>query len=99
MLRLMVGNQVLYAQAKDNGDGLPVTLSFGQATIHAAAYYRFALFGMTKSGATFGDVEALLLGGPAAQNAHFHLIAPQRGAPSVHLSYPIPKDTHDTVVL
>ena len=43
----------------------------------------------------FADVDALLLDGPAAQGAHFSQ-AETRGAPSVHLWYPTPKDAQIT---
>jgi hypothetical protein len=38
-----------------------------------------------------GDLEAPILDGPAAQNAHFNL-KPRRNAASVHLLYIVPKD-------
>ena len=79
-------------EVEGGANGGPVTIDFGQVNILAPGYYRFALEGISKSQASFGDVDALLLSGPAAQNAHFNLRPEQRGAPSVHLSYPIPKD-------
>jgi hypothetical protein len=72
------------------GAAEPTTLSFGPVTVSAPGVYRFTLEGVTRTGATFGDVDALLLSGPAAEGARFDRIPPQRGAPSVHLSYPLP---------
>ena len=49
------------------------------------------LEGVSRTGVGFGEPDALLLGGPAAANAHFNL-KKSRGAPSVHLWYPTAKD-------
>lgn len=68
----------------------PVLVSFGSINIREARAYRFALSGVKKSGKEFGAVESLLLDGTAAKNALFNLTQ-QRGAPSVHLSYPVPQ--------
>ena len=40
-----------------------------------------------------GDIEALMLQGPAAEEAQFNL-QPRRNAASVHLAYPVPKGTN-----
>ena len=87
--RIIVGG-IRAVEGGANG-GL-ITVDFGQVNISSSGYYRFTLEGVSKSQASFGDVDALLLSGQAAQNAHFNLRLEQRGAPSVHLSYPIPKD-------
>ena len=79
-------------RAEGGAKGGLTTVDFGQVNIPAPGYYRFALEGIAKNQATFGNVDALLLSGQAAQNAHFNLRPEQRGAPSVHLSYPISKD-------
>lgn len=67
-----------------------VLVSFGSINIREVKAYRFALSGVKKSGKEFGSVESLLLDGTAAKNALFNL-TPQRGAPSVHLNYPVPQ--------
>ena len=90
--RLTVGSQRLAGRATGAGDNTPVTVDFGFVDISAAGYQRFELQGVEKSGATFGDVSELILSGPAAGGARFNTIPEQRGAPSVHLRYPIPKD-------
>jgi beta-galactosidase len=93
-LQLTVADQSLVATVR--GEGLkPVTISFGSFQVAAAGFYSFSLTGLSKEGPTFGDVDALLLSGPARKDAHFSLIA-ERGAPSVHLTYPIP-DASDVV--
>jgi hypothetical protein len=93
-LQLMVGKQSLVATVRGEG-AKPVTISFGSVKISSPGAYRFALTGLSKDGSTFGDVDALLLSGPARKDAHFSVIA-ERGAPSVHLTYPIP-DTSQVV--
>ncbi|MGD0089837.1 MAG: DUF3472 domain-containing protein [Planctomycetota bacterium] len=89
-LGLAVAEQNLTALAKGAAGPEPVTVSFGAANIPAAGYYSFTLSGLSKEGGTFGDPEALLLSGPAAENAQFNL-KPRRNAASVHLGYPEPK--------
>ncbi|HEY5481465.1 MAG TPA: DUF3472 domain-containing protein, partial [Verrucomicrobiae bacterium] len=44
-------------------------------------------------GKSAGDVEMLVLDGPAAEDAQFNL-EPRRNAASVHLMYPVPKGTN-----
>ena len=85
----MVG---IVREANGGANGGLVTVDFGQVPVSTPGYYRFALEGLSKNQSSFGDVEALVVSGQAAQNAHFNLRPEQRGAPSVHLSYPIPKD-------
>lgn len=91
-LRLTVAKKVQTAQATSNGTQ-PASVSFGTVDIPAPGYYRITLEGLSKAGKTFGEVEALVLSGPAMQGAHFNLRPEQRGAPSVHLTYPLPKET------
>jgi hypothetical protein len=78
------------ASAADDKDKL-IDVSFGSIEIEKPGYYSFALEGVSKDGKTFGDIDSLILGGPAADGAHFNL-KPRRNAASVHLGYPIPKD-------
>ncbi|MBL7219116.1 MAG: DUF3472 domain-containing protein [Phycisphaerae bacterium] len=70
---------------KDN-----VTADFGTFDIAKAGYQRFTLESLSKAGKPFGDLDALILGGPAIEDAHFNL-KPRRNAASVHLAYPVPK--------
>ena len=65
----------------------------GKFDIKAAGYQRFTLESLNDQGRPFGDPDALVLGGPAAQDAHFNL-KPRRNAASVHLAYPTPKGTN-----
>lgn len=61
----------------------------GTFTVNKPGPYRFTLTGVTRSGATFGAPDALLVSGEGAVGAHFSL-SNFRGAPSVHLRYPVP---------
>jgi hypothetical protein len=88
-LKLTVDGQSVTAQV--TGSAQEVTVPFGSVTIPAPGAYRFILTGLSKTGKTFSSIEALLLDGPAVQNAHFSQ-AETRGAPSVHLWYTLPKD-------
>lgn len=67
-----------------------LTVSFGSVKIGKPGDYRFALKGVKKSGPEFAEIDSLLLDGPAIKDALFNL-TPQRGAPSVHLTYPVPE--------
>lgn len=86
--KLTVAGQSQTAEAAGSADTR--TVSFGSVTIPRPGSYVLTLEGLTKTGLTFGGIDALLLDGPAAQGAHFSQ-AETRGAPSVHLWYPVPK--------
>jgi hypothetical protein len=68
----------------------PVTAEFGTFDITRAGYQCFTLESLNRAGKPFGDLEALVLSGPAIEGAHFNL-KPRRNAASVHLFYPVPK--------
>jgi hypothetical protein len=90
-LRLTVGGQSHQALVKGAGPDL-LTADFGSFDIAKAGYQRFTLESLNPQGQPSGDLDALLLGGSAAQDAHFNL-QPRRNAASVHLVYPVDKDT------
>lgn len=76
------------------GTGAEQTVSFGQIQVSRPGFYRLALEGVQKSGATFGDLKALSLDGPAAASiaskAGFNFTH-WRGQTSTHLTYQFPK--------
>ncbi len=84
-LRLTVAGQSREATATGTGDIAPV--AFGEFTIPTAGYTRFELTSINGG----GDLDALVLDGPASGGAHFNLL-PRRNAASVHLNYPVPKN-------
>ena len=86
-LRLKVGDHDL-AVKTIRGTADFITVSFGSMQIEKAGDYRFALSGVERSGPVFGDIDSLLLTGAATKDALFNL-TPQRGAPSVHLNFPL----------
>jgi hypothetical protein len=90
-LRLTVAGQSHEATAQSAG-AEPATVNFGSFDIAQAGYQRFALESLNPPGQPFGDIDALVLSGPAAQEARFNL-KPRRNAASVHLMYPVDKDT------
>lgn len=89
-LRLTVADQSLEAVPK--GDGNSLVVRFGSCEIKQPGYQRFTLESLNAAGQPFGELDALILDGPAAEGAHFNL-KPRRNAASVHLSYPQPKET------
>ena len=70
----------------------PVVTHFGTFLIKSPGYESFVLASLNPSQQSAGDLEALLLNGPAAIDAHFNL-KPRRNAASVQLAYPLPKNT------
>jgi hypothetical protein len=89
-LRLTLAGQSHDSEATGAGAD-SVTIRFGAFDIASPGYQRFALESLNPVGQPAGDLDALILDGPSAQDAHFNL-KPRRNAASVHLTYPIPKD-------
>jgi len=89
-LELTVAGQSHQALVNGAGPDL-VTADFGSFDITEAGYQRFTLESLNSQGQPSGDLDALLLNGPAAQDAHFNL-KPRRNAASVHLVYPVDKN-------
>ena len=87
-LRLTVAGQSRDATAMGTGEIAPV--SFGEFDIAQAGYTRFEITSLNAAGQPAGDIDALILDGPALIGAHFNLL-PRRNAASVHLTYPTPK--------
>lgn len=92
-LKLTVAGQSREVTVKGGGDDSPVTANFGTFNIAKAGYQRFALESLNAKGQPFGDLDALLLDGPALGEAHFNF-KERRNAASVHLAYPTPRGTN-----
>jgi hypothetical protein len=90
-LRLTVAGQSHEGSVTGSGPDV-VTIDFGSFDIPQIGYQRFTLESLNSAGRPFGDLDALVLDGPAVQDAHFNL-KPRRNAASVHLFYPVDKDT------
>lgn len=88
-LRLSMGGTSREVTVRGAGADSAVTAEFGAYTVPAAGYQRFALESLNPAGRPFGDLEALVLDGPAVEGAHFNL-KERRNAASVHLAYPVP---------
>ncbi|RPJ22723.1 MAG: DUF5077 domain-containing protein, partial [Planctomycetaceae bacterium] len=82
-LRLTVAGQSQEASVNGGGSEL-VTADFGSFDIAQAGYQRFTLESLNPQGRPFGDLDALILDGPATQDVHFNLKS-RRNAASVHL--------------
>ncbi|MDI6451369.1 DUF3472 domain-containing protein [Anaerobaca lacustris] len=89
-LRLTVAGRSREVTATGGGEE-PVTVPFGSFEVAEAGYQRFTLESLNAPGEPAGDIEALVLDGPAAHEAHFNLKS-RRNAASVHLVYPVEKD-------
>lgn len=90
-LRLTVGQQSHPAVVVGKGGDSLVTADFGEYTLPQQGYARFALESLGAQKQPLGDLDALVLDGPALEGAHFNL-NPRRNAASVHLMYPVPAD-------
>ena len=88
-LQLTVDGKSRAVNVVGAGDG-PQIARFGQFKIDEPGYHRFALASLNPAGRPAGDVESLVLDGPATADAHFNM-KPRRNAASVHLVYPVPK--------
>jgi len=86
-LRLTVAGQSKEATVVGD-DANPVIANFGAFTIPESGYQRFTLQSLNPDGQPNGDIDALILDGPATQEAIFNL-KPRRNAASVHLMYPV----------
>ncbi len=91
-LRLTVAGQSREISAAGAGDHL-VMASFGSFDLATTGYQCFTLESLNPAGESAGDLEALVLDGPAATDAHFNL-KERRNAASVHLMYPVPRGTN-----
>jgi hypothetical protein len=91
-LRLTVAGQAHEAVAQGAGTNL-VTVRFEPFQIPAPGYQRFVLESHNAAGQSAGNIETLILDGPAVKAAHFNL-KPRRNAASVHLTYPIPDNAN-----
>ncbi len=90
-LRLTVAGQSRNVTVTGAGDAA-VTADFGSFAIAEAGYQRFTLESLNGVGESAGEIEALILDGPAAADAHFNLKS-RRNAASVHLVYPVERET------
>lgn len=87
VIRGAEGAQFKLTIAEQTREALATTdeVEFGEFTIAQPGYVRFTL----SSPAPRGEVDALVLDGPALEGAHFNL-DPRRNAASVHLQFPLP---------
>jgi hypothetical protein len=86
-LRLSVAGKSQEAAATGMGD-VSVKADFGAFDVPTAGYQRFTLESLNAPGVSAGDLETLVLDGPAAAGAQFNL-KERRNAASVHLAYPV----------
>ena len=85
-LRLTVAGESHEVTVKRGATGR-VRADFGTFTIPAAGYQRFTLELPGTNGFGEGNLEALIVDGPASLGAHFNL-KERRNTASVHLAYP-----------
>jgi hypothetical protein len=86
-LRFMVAGKSREAAATGMGHDL-VKVDFGSFEVPTAGYQRLTLESLNAPGRPAGDLQTLVLDGPAAVGAQFNL-KERRNAASVHLVYPV----------
>jgi hypothetical protein len=91
-LKLSLAGQSRENTVKGTGESL-VTADFGAFNIKETGYHRFTLESLNERARPFGELDALVLDGPALADAHFNL-KERRNAASVHLFYPVPEKTN-----
>jgi hypothetical protein len=89
-LRLAVAGQSRETEVRGAGTNV-VAAKFGSFQIKEPGYQRFTLEALNAQ-PPFGDLTALVLDGLSTDTAHFNL-KPRRNAASVHLRYPVPRET------
>ena len=92
MLRLTVDGNSRETKVIGAGREEVCTADFGTFTIAAAGHRRFQLESLNENGQPSGDIDALILDGPAIKGVHFNL-KERRNAASVHLMYPVADGT------
>jgi len=92
MLRLTVDSKSQETTVTGAGSENVVTADFGTFTIAAVGHRRFQLESLNENGSPSGDIDALVLDGPATEGVHFNL-KERRNAASVHLMYPVADGT------
>jgi len=88
-LKLTVGTET--REVKVTGADTPLVVPCGDFQITKPGYTRFQLSSANPAGNHAGDIDALVLDGPALDEAHFNL-DPRRNAASVHAFYVPPKE-------
>jgi hypothetical protein len=91
-LRLTVARQSRELTVVGAGTNL-MTVNFSSFDVSRPGYQCFTLDSLNNTGQSAGDLNALILDGPAARGAQFNLKA-RRNAASVHLNYPVPAGTN-----
>ena len=88
-LRLTVAGGFREVTVKGVSGSEPFTADFGTFSVERPGYQDFRLESLNPKGLDAGQLEALILDGPALEGAHFNL-KERRNAASVHLSYKAP---------
>ncbi|MDX1930560.1 MAG: DUF3472 domain-containing protein [Pirellulaceae bacterium] len=91
-LKLTIDGQSRSATITGKGKDAAVQAAFGEFNILEPGHHRISLESLNAAEQPTGDLEALVLSGPALKDAHFNM-KERRNAASVHLMYPVPKET------
>ncbi len=87
-LQLSIGKTSREIKVKGLGSGTTIKAEFGEFEIPDVGYEKIELKSLNSEGHSAGDIESLVLEGPATKNVHFNM-KERRNAASVHLAYPV----------
>lgn len=90
-LQLSIGKTSREVKVTGPGKDTPVTADFGKFEIPDVGYERIELKSLNPDGHSAGNIESLLLSGPATENVHFNM-KERRNAASVHLAFPVDRN-------
>jgi hypothetical protein len=90
-LKLSIGATSREVKLDGKGPGTAVEANFGRFSVPNAGHHKIELQSLNPAGQPTGDIESLVLDGPATDGVHFNM-KERRNAASVHLAYPVDRD-------
>ena len=90
-LQLTIGTTSRETKIVGTGRDVVVDADFGTFNISSAGHHKIELKSLNPNGQSAGDIETLVLDGPATDGVHFNM-KERRNAASVHLAYPVDRD-------
>ncbi|MFO1000761.1 MAG: DUF3472 domain-containing protein [Planctomycetaceae bacterium] len=87
-LTLTIGETTREVKVAGRGSESAVEADFGIFNVPNVGYQKIELKSLNPAGQTAGDIESLVLDGPATDGVHFNM-KERRNAASVHLAYPV----------
>ncbi len=90
-LKLSIGATSREVKLDGKGFETAVEANFGRFNVPNAGHQKIELKSLNPAGQSAGNIESLVLDGPATEGVHFNM-KERRNAASVHLAYPVDRD-------